>query len=200
MHHHHHHHQDKDWMDPLFTFHYLHKYVCACIFPCLSINSVRHMVYDKPTGGDDVEMASATVASVCIDAPCLAGTMALNQYAEEFLQQNCGLCTVRSNNDNDEEEINGTIQHMWREGKEYAGNSMNKYIAPLACLVYPFFVCPSTYLLRRAAMFRLKINQEGTLRTIQIAACCWPCALVQMEEELKGSGYDSRLMHQLFVK
>ena len=55
------------------------------------------------------------------------------------------------------------------------------------CLVgalYPFGVCPLTLMLRRVVITRLQLRDEGYATTCAVAACCAPCALVQMEREV----------------
>lgn len=67
-------------------------------------------------------------------------------------------------------------------------DKMNPMLMTIACLLYPCLVCPTTCILRSYAIERTSIV-EPCQKTALISALCWPCALVQIEDELHGAEY-----------
>lgn len=155
-----HKHRQKTWLHSLFECRNLHKYACAMVFPCVPMNTVRRLL-NKEHENNDVESSAAAVISA---APLVVGAMSFNQSFE----QQAALCCHGSDEDAEEE--------------------LNPMLKTAACLIYPCLICPTTCILRSYAIDHVKIV-ESCPQTTLISMLCWPCALVQIEDELHGQGY-----------
>ena len=183
------HREPNTWRFSLFQCHNRHRYLCACVCPCVPINTVRRLIWEQDSSDSnmDVESSAAAVGSVVFaDAPCLVGAMVFNHRLENWIRS-CGskgdneCCGSRGDDDEPASQ--------WQEWQAYAHDHLSDHMAALACLVYPAIVCPTTWALRRYAVDRKDIDNEGCLKSAEIACCCGPCALVQMEDELEGDDY-----------
>ena len=152
----------KTWLHPLFECRNLHKYVCAMVFPCVPMNTVRRLIM-KEHDNSDVESSAAAVISV---APLLVGAMSFNQEIEQGLQHFCH-----------------------GDDGEYDDEMENSTLARCACLIYPLLICPTTCVLRSYAIDRVKIQGEPCYTTALLSTLCWPCVLVQTEDELQGEAH-----------
>ena len=166
----------RTWIFPLFECRNLHKYACALFFPCVPMNTVRHLL-QREYGASDFESTAAAAAAVTlVDAPCLAGAMALNRHVGRFLWDS-------------EEDV-----------EEAEEDTMSKIGAAMACMVYPLLVCPTTCWLRRRVVHEAGVEDESLWKTGQIAMCCWPCGLVQMEDEMQGEAHTSKGMKRSLTR
>ena len=199
---------ERTWVYPLFALHNLHKYVCACIFPCIPMNSVRHMIDDSfhwNLHNNDVQTAGGAAVSVCVDIPCIAGAMVFNHHFDRTVgrllscrSSNSCLCCglMGEEDDNEDEEEEEEEGGWWSHWQNYAQEKMSKTMALAACIVYPLLICPLSCLLRRQTLNKLEIHNESTAESIEVSCCLWPCSLVQMEDELRGDEYNSQRLSQ----
>jgi hypothetical protein len=161
------------------------------------MNTVHRLLEDDYHAGDVESSAGAVGSAVLLDAPCLAGAMVFNQQVEQKLKRlfygeeedhrhkqmfsDIYVCSDREEDNSWQAMVNSRMSTVW---------------ACLACMVYPSLICPTTCWLRRRAVAKADIRTETCADTAQVVACCWPCALVQMEEELQGDAHEFKKMQR----
>ena len=174
----------RSWMFPLFECRSLHKYVCAIVFPCVPMNTVRRLLQRQYSQDNhDIETVSAGVLS---SIPCVLGLMSVNRHmVEAFFAPLIG----------SKQDTNADAWWDAKEEEEAECDNGQRLKVAAACALYPLLVCPTVCWMRRRVIHEAEIESESLWHSGQVALCCWPCALVQMEDELQGDSYEARGMH-----
>ena len=209
---------------PLFECRNLHRYICACIFPCVPMNTIRrrlaessdNYVHEGHNNGDVETTAAAIGSLVCVDAPCLAGAMVFNRHAQhwlrDFSRKLVGCCCGPHDDveDEDDDEDEDENDEGWERNNENEGvwkkrwqslvhSKVARAMSVAACVIYPMLICPTTCYLRSRAIERAEVDTESSCATAEISCCCWPCALVQVEDELHGDAYQARGLRRSLI-
>jgi hypothetical protein len=147
------------------------------------MNTVRRLLQRQYSQDNhDIETVSAGVLS---SIPCVLGLMSVNRHMVEAffapLMPHRYSSTDAWYQEEDEDE------------EECGHGERLKVVA--ACALYPLLVCPTVCWMRRRVIHEAEIESESLWHSGQVALCCWPCALVQMEDELQGDSYEARGMH-----
>ena len=158
------------WVNKLFECRNLHKYVCAMLCPCVPANTIRRRLM-REHGNSDIESSAAAAITTI---PLVVGAMRFNQEIEQGLQNLC----------------NG------QEG-EYDDDKVNAECVLCSCLMYPCLICATTCVLRSYAIEQLNIKGESCCKTTLLSALCWPCVLIQTEEEIQGHRHESERISML---
>jgi hypothetical protein len=176
----------RTWMFPLFECRNLHQYLCAMVFPCVPMNTVRRLLQRQYSEENhDFETVSAGVLS---SIPCALAAMSFNRQVAERL--------LWGVNKEEEEGYLWNMEEAHEEAEAEVKRGRLKVAA--ACVLYPLLVCPMTCWLRRRVIQEAEIDSESLWQSGQVALCCGPCALVQMEDELQGDTYEARgMQHSL---
>ena len=203
----------KGWSKPLLSFQDTGDYACTAVCPCVVMGNVGRMLTDMEGHSDTCTAATAGI-SLIVDIPCVF----FLKSSRDRIQETYYSDGTQKHEESDEWDPSQSSYDWWPFdwckfytcaalenccsqvciGPNVKSGSFPMAFTCMAASIYPLCVCPLSFLLRRFTMDRLNIDSESLITTCTVSACCTPCSLVQMREELQSSSnFDNAHHHSI---
>jgi hypothetical protein len=179
-------------------------YATACMCPCIEINDIARMIISEnvsPSHG--LSYITSCVTSLVVDIPlCFCCEINRSRIIHELELYSDHQREIEDEDDTWDPHTSSfdwwPISWCWFYtlaafenccSTICCGPTIRTSSYPLAygiciSLIYPFCMCPVSFILRQAAKEKLHIRGESCLSTCVQGTCCMPCSFVQVKKTL----------------